>query len=276
MLMFLFLMWVQVADGIVQTAPPPPTAEVATPRSCTFGRGTINGPGCTDTRERVFVSDPPQRAAPPPTPSSETDEDANPWSFITSAEFQNTTTNQTPPEPTERFDWSARGRGASDYPAAQYNADGTLRVAQARPGDASAPVPESALQNPDRWISDQCASVAETAAADCQRRARNRLAMARAEAAIEPSRPAPDRSEAGWTPQTQSGPCRRVTSQSPVNNSGTTSSSSSIVCGSGDADILFENMDARARAITPERGDCNRPLEGENTPAWMARCGRRD
>lgn len=282
MLMLLLLMWVQSADDIVQTAPPPapddPATEAAAPASCTFGRGTISGPGCTTTRSRVFVSQQPTQTTQPD--ASATDEDANPWAIVTEAQFSNTTSNQTPPEPSERFDWSAGRRGAPAYPAAQYNADGTLRPSQATaqpgPTDASAPVPASAFQDPDRWITDQCRAATEAEATPCQRRARNRLAMARAEAAIEPARPAPDRSNARtWTPDTQNGPCRRVTNQTD-NGSGTTSSSTSVVCGSGDADILFDNMEARARATAAPIADCSRPLEGENTPAWVARCGRRD
>ena len=166
MLIFLILMLVQSADGIVRTAPavvaPAPAAD-----PCRFGRGRISSPNCPPGPPRVFVSDTPQPAA-----AAEAEEDTNPWAIVRDARFENTNTNQTSPEPSERpagrFDWSARTQGAEGYAAAGYNADGTLRATSTPASDTT--VPQAAFTDPDKWIGEQCAGQVDTAEADCRRR----------------------------------------------------------------------------------------------------------
>ncbi len=274
MLMFLILILVQSADGIVQTAPGV-VEPVAATDPCRFGRGRISSPNCPPGPPRVFVSE-----ASPTAPAAEPEEDADPWAIVRDARFENTTTNQSPPEtaaqPAGRFDWSARTRGTEGYAAADYNADETSRTSPTPASDNT--LPPTAFTNPDKWIGEQCAGQIETAEADCRRRARNRLAIARAEAAAGPpagSEPRPVARAQSRTPDAATGPCRQVSTRTPADAFGTTTSSTSTVCSTGNADALLDSTEARLRELraTPAT-DCGRPLSGENTTAWMARCDR--
>ena len=274
MLIFLILMLVQSADGIVQTAPAVVAPAPATD-PCRFGRGRISSPNCPPGPPRVFVSDTPQ-----PAPAAEAEEDTNPWAIVRDARFENTNTNQTSPEPSERpagrFDWSARTQGAEGYAAAGYDADGTLRATSTPASDTT--VPQAAFTDPDKWIGEQCAGQIDTAETDCRRRARNRLAMARADAAAGPVAGSEPRTVArapSWTPDTPAGPCRQVSTRTPTDVFGTTTSSTSTVCTSGNADALLDSTEARLRDLRAMPAtDCGRPLSGEDTTAWMARCER--
>ena len=274
MLMLLILILVQSTDGIVQTAPAA-VAPTTAADPCRFGRGRTSSPNCPPGPPRVFVSE-----ASPPAPAAEEDEDTDPWAIVRDARFENTTTNQSPPEPAARpagrFDWSARTRGVEGYAAADYDADGTLRASPTPASDNT--VPETAFTDPDRWISEQCGGQIETAEADCRRRARNRLAIARAEAAAGPTADSEPRTMAmapSWTPDAATGPCRQVSTRTPADAFGTTTSSTSTLCSTGNADALLDSTEASLRDLraTPTT-DCGRPLSGEDTTAWMARCER--
>ncbi len=219
-------------------AQPPPEGGYSRSRGI---RGTAsfdpNAPPTTSaSRRRVFVNDP-DRDRDQTAPSSP---EAAPATG----------------EPAPAFDWSARARSGQQtpYPAAEYQAG-------ADPADRDR-VPAWAFGDPERYELDQCGPGTSEPTALCRRNARNRLASARAETAI----PDDTRPEAA-APQSRGPACRTVTA--PTGNGAT----ASVICGNGDADALVESMLDRAERLTaPVVADCQRPLEGEDTARWMARC----
>lgn len=183
-------------------------------------------------RRRVFVNDPDQTAPP-----------ASEGAPATGG-------------PAPAFDWSARARSGQQtpYPAAEYQAG-------VDPADRDR-VPSWAFSDPERYELDQCGPGTSEPSALCRRNARNRLASARAEMAI----PDETRRDAA-APQTRGPACRTV--NTAVENGATTS----VTCGNGDTNALVESMLDRAERLNPPViADCQRPLEGEDTTRWMARC----
>jgi len=141
------------------------------------------------------------------------------------------------------FDWSAGARGeasGSNAPAAAGEYTAAFYGSSTAAADRNA-VPQWAFDDPAKWETDQCGDGTSEPSAQCRRNARNRLASARAEAAIDP---APIRDAA--TPQARSSACRTV--NEPARNG--MAAASSIVCGNGDQEALLETMRRRAAQMT--------------------------
>ena len=204
------------------------------------------------------------------------------------------------------FDWSARG-GDTPRPAVlDYDREGRLIAPPSNPVDdddyvnpwlgvprssdydpsegnysrsvepvagtvSRTRIPTWALSDNARWERQQCGDDTTEAASACRRAARNQLAMARAGLASEPQPSREHRDVARtWTPDDAAGPCRR-TSQTSADG---TTTSSSLVCGSGDVEPLLESMNSLSDRTGPQNAEtCSRPRDGEDTTAWVARCG---
>ncbi|MDO9078009.1 MAG: hypothetical protein Q7U72_11260 [Brevundimonas sp.] len=122
--------------------------------------------------------------------------------------------------------------------------------------DPDAEVPAWALPDPARWELSQCGAAGDDA---CRRRARNRLAMARAGVAAEVPTEA---AGAGAAAQN----CRMVMRRSDNGFGG----SLSRICGDqSEAEATLNRLEDSLRpAIEP----CDRPATLESQDAWIARC----
>ena len=177
----------------------------------------------TPARPRVFVSDPNQNGNRISAPASE---------------------GVTPTQgAAPRFNWSAGAENVASrapYPAAEYTAG--FYTANGASADSDA-VPQWAFGDPDRYELDQCGPGTSEPSAQCRRNARNRLASARAEAAVS-SEPTRDAAQA----EARGSGCRTV--NEPARDG--MPASSSLVCGNGDTEALLSNMRERAtRVMTP-------------------------
>lgn len=125
--------------------------------------------------------------------------------------------------------------------------------------DDGAEVPGWALTDPARWERSRCGVNGDEA---CRRAARNRLAMARASAADQPSAATPAREN-----------CRTVMQRSESGFGG----SFTRVCGDGASTerALEANRammdDLRART-EPRDEPCDRPMSHETQDQWIGRC----
>lgn len=121
--------------------------------------------------------------------------------------------------------------------------------------DPDAEVPAWALPDPARWELSQCGAAGDDA---CRRRARNRLAMARAGVAAEVP--------AGGGSSGDGPNCRMVMRRSETGFGG----SLSRVCGdAGEAEAALDRLNAPLQPV-PE--PCDRPATMESQDAWIARC----
>lgn len=216
-------------DGPIRTAPVAEAASEAgagTPAApdprCHSGGRLIGLPGCPT----------PEGGAAPAASAPAGDDEANPWDTVNRSLAWQTTI--------EEGGYSRRAAaGAAAGDGARGNA-----------------VPAWALTDPARWETSQCGAAGDEA---CRRRARNRLAMARAGIASEP--PAPP--GGGAAPQN----CRMVMRRSESGFGG----SLSRVCGDGDeAEAALDRLQNSLRRA-PE--SCEQPATMESQDAWIARCG---
>lgn len=255
----------QAQDEVVTTALPY-TAHLE--QACMWGGQPVACPQPEAEAESVEV--------PQPAP-----EDTNPWNIVTQTQFENTTSNQPEvapmAEPTIRrsrgirgttsLNWRA-GAGSSEpgrRPAVlDYDRNGNL-IAQPGPADQG-DVPGWAMADPARWETDQCGEAETDASIVCRRGARNRLALARAGMAV----PVEGRDSTMPAPPPREPLCRQVVEPARDGRP----ASASLVCGNGDQEALAEMMREQAdRVNTPAvTASCQRPMEGEDTPRWMARC----
>ena len=121
--------------------------------------------------------------------------------------------------------------------------------------DPDAEVPAWALSDPARWELSQCGASGDDA---CRRRARNRLAMARAGVAAEVP------ASGGSSGDGQN--CRMVMRRSETGFGG----SLSRVCGdAGEAEAALDRLNA---PLQPAAEPCDRPATLESQDAWIARC----
>ena len=124
-----------------------------------------------------------------------------------------------------------------------------------RTGRADGEVPTWALDDPAGWERSECGAEGDDA---CRRQARNRLAMARAGVAAEPTAPG------GASGDGQN--CRMVMRRSESGFGG----SLSRVCGDEAAvQDLLGRLDVPAQ---PQPEPCDRPGSLETQDAWIARC----
>lgn len=124
-----------------------------------------------------------------------------------------------------------------------------------RTGRADGEVPAWALDDPAGWERSECGAEGDEA---CRRQARNRLAMARAGVAAEPTAPS------GASGDGQN--CRMVMRRSESGFDG----SLSRVCGDEAAvQDLIGRLDIPAQ---PRPEPCDRPGSLETQAAWIARC----
>ena len=121
--------------------------------------------------------------------------------------------------------------------------------------DPDAEVPAWALSDPARWELSQCGAAGDDV---CRRRARNRLAMARAGVAAEVP------ASGGSSGDGQN--CRMVMRRSETGFGG----SLSRVCGdAGEAEAALDRLNA---PLQPAPEPCDRPATLESQDAWIARC----
>ena len=120
------------------------------------------------------------------------------------------------------------------------------------------PVPDRAFASPLWWEQDQCGPGPTD---ECLRRARNRLAMARAER-MEAGEPRPSPQQTRPTPPPR---CRTVTRPAESGVGG----SVSRICGdnAGETERVLDGL-LRDPAPSP----CDRPAEGESQAVWIERC----
>lgn len=229
MLLTILAMAIQLAgpqDGPIRTAPVADAASqagAATPADpdprCTFGGRPVHSPGCPTPEGRVAFVTPTE---PPPAD----DDEANPWDAVNRS------------------------------PSAQANiGEGGYSRSAAAEATAENGAPAWALADPARWETSQCGAAGDEA---CRRRARNRLAMARAGIAAEPPGP----TGGGTAPQD----CRMVMQRSESGFGG----SLSRVCGDGaEAEAALDRLQ---QSLRPAVEPCDRPAALETQDAWIARC----
>ncbi len=147
--------------------------------------------------------------------------------------------------------WEAVNRSPSGQ--ASIGEGGYSRNTAAPP---TSEVPTWAFTDPARWETSQCGATGDDA---CRRRARNRLAMARAGVAVEA--PA-ERGGGAATAQN----CRMVMRRSENGFGG----SLSRICGDqADTEATLNRLEDTMRpAVEP----CDRPATMESQDAWIARC----
>lgn len=121
--------------------------------------------------------------------------------------------------------------------------------------DPDAEVPAWALSDPARWELSQCGAAGDDA---CRRRARNRLAMARAGVAAE----VPASGGASGDGQN----CRMVMRRSENGFGG----SLSRICG--DQSETEATLNRLEDSLRPAVEPCDRPATMESQDAWIARC----
>ena len=121
--------------------------------------------------------------------------------------------------------------------------------------DPDAEVPAWALSDPARWELSECGAGGDDA---CRRRARNRLAMARAGVAAEVP------AGGGSTGDGQN--CRMLMRRSENGFGG----SLSRICG--DAAEAEAALDLLNAPLQPAAEPCDRPATLESQDAWIARC----
>lgn len=131
--------------------------------------------------------------------------------------------------------------------------------------DDGGPVPAWALTDQARWERVRCGEAGDEA---CRRAARNRLAIARAEANDLLDNP----SAGGVAPAPAPQRCRMVTQRSETGFGG----SFTRVCGDGASveralEVNQTLMDDLRQRSTPAES-CDRPAENESQDLWIARC----